>query len=260
VYYKQEDAWEFARTYAGDQVVPLRSYYLTLNLMDEAKHEFVLLRSMTPKNLDILRALVVVGNDSANYGRMMVYSFPKSSVVYGPSQISALINQDPFIAQQFTLWNQAGSEVELGNMLILPIGGAVLYIQPVYLKSTARLKIPELQRLIVSQGEMVVMDSSLQRALKTLEDRLRAKAEQWEAPSPATPQKPPAPPAQTHQASPPMPQPQPAPPVAAPPSALPPTQSSPALMPTPPSEPQMQSPNPQESPAATPKPISPAQR
>ncbi|HAA05044.1 MAG TPA: UPF0182 family protein, partial [Syntrophobacteraceae bacterium] len=209
VYYKQEDAWEFARVYAGNQVVPLKSYFLTLNLIDEVKHEFVLVRSMTPKNLDILRAIMVVGNDSTNYGRMLVYSFPKSSVIYGPSQISALINQDPFISQQFSLWNQAGSEVELGNMLILPIGGTVLYIQPVYLKSTSRLKIPELQRLIVSQGEMVVMDSSLQRALKTLEDRLRARVEQWEQrrgmfqappksspPITPAPSQPPAPPAQ----------------------------------------------------------------
>lgn len=260
VYYKQEDAWEFARAYAGDQVVPLRSYYLTLNLMDEAKHEFVLLRSMTPKNLDILRALVVVGNDSTNYGRMMVYSFPKSSVVYGPSQISALINQDPFIAQQFSLWNQAGSEVELGNMLILPIGGAVLYIQPVYLKSTARLKIPELQRLIVSQGEMVVMDSSLQRALKTLEDRLRAKAEQWEQrrgvlqpSSSTTTPKPHAPQPAVTAPSPTPPQtPQSAPSPAAPPSALPLTQSSPAPAPAPPAEPP--SPIQQTPPAPSPLP------
>jgi uncharacterized protein len=275
VYYKQEDAWEFARAYAGDQVVPLRSYYLTLNLMDEAKHEFVLLRSMTPKNLDILRALVVVGNDSANYSRMMVYSFPKSSVVYGPSQISALINQDPFISQQFSLWNQAGSEVELGNMLILPIGGAVLYIQPVYLKSTARLKIPELQRLIVSQGEMVVMDSSLQRALKTLEDRLRAKAEQWEQrrgvlqPSSSTTTPKPHAPQPTVTAPSPMPlqKQQPAPSPAAPPFALPPTQSSPAPAPTPPAGPPspiqqtLPAPSPlpsQEPQASPPKPAEPS--
>jgi uncharacterized protein len=176
-YYKQEDAWEFAKTYHGNKSVNLRPYYLTLNLINENKHDFILLRSMSPKNLDVLRALVVVGCDPPHYGKMVIYSFPKGIVVYGPSQISALINQDPYISQQFTLWDQVGSEVERGNMIIIPIGGTVVYVQPVYLKSSARLKIPELTRLIVSQGDVVVMDASLQKALGIMEERLRARVE-----------------------------------------------------------------------------------
>jgi hypothetical protein len=179
-FYKQEDAWEFARVYRGDTPVALNSYYLTLDLINEGRHEFVLLRAMSPKNLDLLRALVVVGCDGTDYGRIIVYSFPKSIVVYGPSQIDALINQDPAISQLFTLWGQAGSEVQRGNMMTLPIGGSIVYIQPVYLTSSARLRIPELQRLIVSQGDTVVMDISLDKALRTMEERLKSRLEQQE--------------------------------------------------------------------------------
>jgi uncharacterized membrane protein (UPF0182 family) len=285
VYYKQEDAWEFSKIYLGNQSITLKPYYLTLNLVQEQKHEFILLRSMSPKNSDILRALVVVGNDPPNYGRLIVYSFPKNMVVYGPSQIGALISQDPYISQQFTLWDQAGSEVERGNMLVLPIGGTVVYIQPVYLKSSARLKIPELQRLIVSQGEMVVMDASLQNALKLLEDRLRARAEQREqrrgqyqspplappAPSPAparqptpvvpsSPPRPQTPPAVT----PPLPQPspQPAPQPAPQPGPAPPhvPQAPPQVQPPPAQErpPMQEPPRVQEAPAPQPAPGAPS--
>jgi hypothetical protein len=205
-FYKQEDAWQFARSYQGDQPVPIRPEFLTLNLIREDKHEFILLSPMSPKNLDVLRALVVVGCDGSNYGKIIVYSFPRGMVVYGPSQIDALINQDPVISQQFTLWDQAGSQLQRGNTIILPIGGTVLYIQPIYLKSAARLKIPELQRLIVSQGDIVVMDSSLEKALQTLEERLRARFERIEQrlqqyqtpgqPPPEPPRQEPAPSAQ----------------------------------------------------------------
>ena len=275
VYYKQEDAWEFSKIYLGNKSIPLKPYYLTLNLVQENKHEFILLRSMSPKNSDILRALVVVGNDPPNYGRLIVYSFPKNMVVYGPSQIGALISQDPYISQQFTLWDQAGSEVERGNMLVLPIGGTVVYIQPVYLKSSARLKIPELQRLIVSQGEMVVMDASLQNALKLLEDRLRARAGQREQrrgqyqsvppapapapapqPTPTTPSSPPGPqtppaavPPQPHPSPQPAPVPQPPLQVQPPPQVQPPVQEPPRVQ-----EPPATTPAPGPRPAPTPEP------
>ena len=92
-------------------------------------------------------------------------------MVYGPAQIEALINQDPAIAQQFTLWDQAGSSVVRGKMIILPIGNSVLFIQPVYLKSTSRVKIPELQRIIMSDGQYVVMETSLDKAYNLIKHR-----------------------------------------------------------------------------------------
>jgi uncharacterized membrane protein (UPF0182 family) len=131
---------------------------------------------MSPKGRDNLRALPIVGNDEDNYGRIIVYSFSKERQVYGPSQITALIDQDTEIAEQFTLWDQIGSEVRRGKMIIFPVGQDLLFIQPVYLSASGQLKIPELKRLILSQGDVVVMDSSLENAFQRLKDKLTTKA------------------------------------------------------------------------------------
>jgi uncharacterized membrane protein (UPF0182 family) len=142
----------------------MKPYCVTLNLIDRERPEFLLLSPMSPKGRDNLSALAVVGCDGENYGDLVLYSFPKGMQVYGPSQINALIDQDATIAEQFTLWNQVGYEVKRGKMIILPIGEAILYMQPVYLRGASQLKIPELKRLIMSQGDTVVMDKSLEQA------------------------------------------------------------------------------------------------
>ena len=116
-----------------------------------------------------------MGCDGANYGKITIFNFPKGEMVYGPAQIDALINQDPAIAQQFTLWDQAGSSVVRGKMIILLIGNSVLFIQPVYLKSTSRVNIPELQRIIMSEGQVVVMETSLEKAYNLLQRRVAEK-------------------------------------------------------------------------------------
>lgn len=179
-FYNQEDTWQFARVYHGNQPSEINPYYVTLNLLNPDQHEFLLLCPMSPKGLDTLRALVVVGCDGNRYGRINTFYFPKSTQVYGPSQINALIDQDTRISREFTLWDQVGSAIERGKMLILPTAGRILYVQPVYLKSSARLKIPELKRIIVSQGEFVVMDTTLEAAFSTLQTRLQNRREQLE--------------------------------------------------------------------------------
>jgi uncharacterized membrane protein (UPF0182 family) len=98
---------------------------------------------------------------------LTVYKFRKEIQVNGPAQVESLINQDPEISAQFTLWDQSGSRVKLGRMVILPMGNAVLYVQPVYLVST-KVKIPELRRVIVSIGNEVVMDKTLWGAFNRL--------------------------------------------------------------------------------------------
>ncbi|MFW6271444.1 MAG: UPF0182 family protein [Desulfosalsimonas sp.] len=174
-FYREEDAWELAHQKEkeireiGSQ--SMQAYYLTLDLIEKNKPEFLLISPMSPKNRPNLRSLVIAGCDGQNYGKFYAYSFPKGMQVYGPSQISALIDQDTTIAEQFTLWDQAGSEVKRGRMIILPIADVVFYIQPVYLSASADLKIPQLQRLIVTQGDVVAMDESLEKAF----DRIRTK-------------------------------------------------------------------------------------
>ncbi len=177
VFYQQEDIWEFAKTYKGKESSEIRPYYLTLDLIEPGRFDFLLLLPMSPSGRDNLRSLTLVGCDPPYYGKIIVYNFPKGELVFGPSQIYALINQDTTISQQFTLWDQAGSEVDRGKMIILPVRKVMLYIQPVYLKSATRLKIPELKRLIVSQGQIVIMEKSLEEAYAQLQERIKAEAE-----------------------------------------------------------------------------------
>lgn len=183
VYYQQEDTWVFATSQsslASKQAERTRPYYLTLDLIEGDRLDFLLLVPMLPKGRNNLRALPIVGCDAPNYGRIIVYNFPKGELVYGPSQIYALIDQDTTIAQQFTLWNQIGSEVERGQMIILPVGKVILYIQPVYLKSSTQVKIPQLQRLIMSEGQYVVMEESLEQNYARLQDNIHKEQERMQ--------------------------------------------------------------------------------
>ncbi|MDD3582043.1 MAG: UPF0182 family protein [Desulfobacca sp.] len=179
VFYKQEDIWEFPEIQHGDQTSRMKPYYLTLSLIDKDRPEFILLCAMNPMARDNLRALTVVGCDGDNYGRIVVYSFPKGTLVYGPSQVDAFINQDTVIAEQFSLWSLIGSQVERGKMIVFPLKGAIYYIQPVFLKAAARLKIPELKRLIVSRGGLVVMEPTLEASFEKLDDRLQSKNQRF---------------------------------------------------------------------------------
>lgn len=177
VFYQQEDMWDFAKIYRSGEPINITPYYLTLDLISPPRSDFLLLCPMSPKGRDNLRSLVIAGCDPPFYGKIIVYDFPKGELVHGPSQIYALINQDTTIAQQFTLWDQIGSEVARGKMIILPVGEVILYIQPVYLKAATQLKIPELKRLIMSQGQVVVMERSLEEAYAELQQRTESEME-----------------------------------------------------------------------------------
>ena len=166
-FYKDEDLLEFAKLPRQDSLIRMRPYYLTTDLIEEGRQEFLLVNPFLPVGLDNLRALAVVSSQPENYGQMLLYTFPKGSLVYGPPQINALIDQNTDIAQSLTLWNQQGSEVKRGK-LILPINGRVYYIQPLYLEATGQPRIPQLKRVIVSVEGRVVMDTSIENALRRL--------------------------------------------------------------------------------------------
>jgi uncharacterized membrane protein (UPF0182 family) len=167
-FYKDEDLMEFAKISRQDSLIRMRPYYLTTDLIVDDKDEFLLLAPFLPVNLDNLRALAVVSSEPDTYGKMILFSFPKGSLVYGPPQINALIDQNTEIAQSLTLWNQQGSEVKRGKMIILPINGKVFYIQPLYMEATGQPRIPQLKRVIVSVDGRVVMDTSIEKALHRL--------------------------------------------------------------------------------------------
>ncbi len=163
-FYRQEDAWELLRNPSA------RTNYLTLRLFENDRNEFMILCPFRPAGRDNLRALAAVGCDGDNYGRIRIYSFPVGQQVFGPSQINALADQNTDVARNLSLWSRAGT-VQRGRVIILPLGNHILYIQPVYLSSQG-VRIPELKRLILSMGQNVVMDATLEGGLRKLERRL----------------------------------------------------------------------------------------
>jgi uncharacterized membrane protein (UPF0182 family) len=181
LFYEQAETWDFARV--NDAMV--KPYYLTTALegYQSDKHNFVLLEPLTPIGRSNLSVLAVAGTfgPSARTStairsdkQLIMYRFSRESQVEGPAQVSALIDQDPEIARQLTLWDQRGSRVLRGRIIVLPVGKSVLYVQPVYIVSTSGTRIPELQRIILSMGNVVVMDASLEDGIVELEKRLKA--------------------------------------------------------------------------------------
>jgi uncharacterized membrane protein (UPF0182 family) len=173
VFFRQEDIWDFPEIthhHKHERMIP---YYLTLNLINQNKFEFILICPMTPRARTNLRSLLVGGCDGDNYGKIFAYDFPQGELVFGPSQIDAFIDQNTKIAQQFTLWNQVGSQVIRGRMILIPISGGVVYIQPIYLKAAVGVAIPQLQRIILNKGEVTVMEPSLEEDLDQLDSRMR---------------------------------------------------------------------------------------
>jgi hypothetical protein len=107
-------------------------------------------------------------SDAPNYGRLLVYVFPKQKLVFGPRQIDARIDQDPVISQQLSLWNQQGSQVLRGSMLAIPIDQSLIYVQPLYLSATSPGALPELRRVIVASGNQIAMEPTLEQALQRI--------------------------------------------------------------------------------------------
>jgi len=170
LFYEQAETWQFANV-RGEPVMP---YYQTMDFGNcNDMEEFVSINPMTPINRSNLSMIGIAGTLNTTTCNLdykpgiTVYKFGKDVQVNGPAQVEALINQNPEISAQFTLWGQAGSVVEMGRMIILPMGNTVLYVQPIYLASTKN-KIPELTRVIVSIGNVVVMDKTLWSAFNRL--------------------------------------------------------------------------------------------
>ena len=176
LFYQQAETWQFPL----DGNEELKPYYLNMELQDVTRMEkFVLVSPMTPLRVNNLSALAIAGlrlrkDLEVEYSqKIAVYKFGTDIQVNGPSQISALVAQNPEISEQFALWDMRGSTVISGRMIILPVENSILYVVPVYLIAT-ETKIPELVRIIVSMGNETVMEKSLKEGFKKLEAKLRA--------------------------------------------------------------------------------------
>jgi uncharacterized membrane protein (UPF0182 family) len=177
VFYNREDAWQPSGDLAHGKVEPIMPYYVVMTIPGETKEEFALIRPFSPLTTNQAQprnnmvSWIAARCDGENYGKLLLFKFPKDRLVYGPLQISARMNQDDVISKDFTLWNQQGSQVVLGNLIIIPLADyKLLYVQPVYLQATVG-KMPELKRVIVSLGENLGYGSSFEDALTKLTGR-----------------------------------------------------------------------------------------
>ncbi len=160
-FYNREDVWTIPSEKFEGKEIRMEPYYVTLSIEDEP--EFVIMLPMTPKDRDNMIAWMAARCDR-NYGELIIYEFPKGELVYGPMQIEARIDQDPELSKLFTLWDQAGSRVIRGNLLVIPINNSILYVEPIYLRGESA-KIPELRGVIAVHNDEIRMASTLRDAL-----------------------------------------------------------------------------------------------
>lgn len=171
VFYNREDDWRFATELYDGAQQEVEPDYLIMKLPGDTTEEFVLILTFTPVNRDNTIAWMAARSDGADYGKLSLYEFPKQELVYGPFQIEARIDQDPAIAEQITLWSQRGSRVIRGDILVIPIDGSLLYVQPLYLRA-AKGELPELTRIIVAYDREIVMTPTLEQSLAAVFDRV----------------------------------------------------------------------------------------
>ncbi len=166
VFYNKEDLWSIPTEIYGDKEVVMEPYYLVTGLEDERDEDFILILPFTPARKNNMIAWLAAKSDfNEDYGKLILYKFPKQALTFGPMQVEARIDQDSEISRQLTLWNQRGSSVIRGNLIVIPIKGTLLYIEPLYLRSE-QSELPELKRVIVAYGNRIVMDTTLDEALR----------------------------------------------------------------------------------------------
>jgi uncharacterized protein len=168
-FYDGQERWTIAQEEVGGQILPIEPFYVTLALPEEQANDFTLIRPFTPGGSQARQNMtgwMAARLDGENGPRLVVYKFPRQSLVLGPRQIEARIDQDPEISSQLTLWSQSGSEVIRGNMLVIPIESGLIYVQPLYLRATGtEAAFPELREVIVATSEQVAMRPTLDEAL-----------------------------------------------------------------------------------------------
>jgi len=160
VFYNKEDQWEIPSI----AEVTMTPRHMIMKLPGETKEEFILMLPFTPRAKDNLSAWMVARNDGEQYGKLVVYRFPKDKLVFGPKQVIGRINQDAEVSRQISLWDQRGSQVIQGPLLVIPIEESLVYVRPLYLKAEAG-KIPELKRVIVAYQNKIAMEETLEAGL-----------------------------------------------------------------------------------------------
>ena len=167
IFFNREDIWDIPTEIFIDQEQPLEPYYVIMRLPGEAQEEFALILPFRPANRNNTIAWLAARSDGEQFGKLLVFRFPTDKLVFGPSQVESRIDQDTTIAAQISLWNQSGSQVIRGNLLMIPIGEGNLFVEPIYLQATAS-RLPELKRVVVVNGNAIAMEPTLEEALEVV--------------------------------------------------------------------------------------------
>lgn len=163
-FYNKEDVWAIPTEIFGAEPQPMEPYYVLTRLDQGGPVEFVLILPFTPSGRQNMIAWMAARSDPERYGAVILYRLTKERLIFGPQQIEARIDQEPTVSAQLTLWSQRGSRVIRGNLLVIPIGEAFLYVEPLYLLAEQG-QIPELKQVIVATEQRVAMAPTLEQAL-----------------------------------------------------------------------------------------------
>jgi uncharacterized membrane protein (UPF0182 family) len=180
-FFQREDVWNVAQQVGLDshnnkQVQQIDPYFVLMQLPGEqAQHEFVLILPFTPAGRNNLIGWMAGRCDAENYGKLLIYNFPKSRLIDGPLQIEARIDQNSQLSSQFTLWNQQGSHVLRGHLLVIPIGRSLLYVEPIYLKAESS-PMPELRLVVLATQDRLGYGQSFDEAMTNIFGDLRPSA------------------------------------------------------------------------------------
>jgi len=174
-FYNKEDLWDVAKTVRtlGKDAEPMSPTYVVASLPGGDKAEFLLILPFTPRNKDNMIGLMVARCDGDHLGEVVVLQLSKQELIFGPMQIEARINQDQTISKDLTLWNQQGSQVLRGQMLVLPIADTFLYVEPLYIQSSAA-KMPQLKKIVLAMGNLLIYTDTYDQALAQLSNVMQS--------------------------------------------------------------------------------------
>ena len=169
VFYNREDQWKIPNEIYSGNSIKMEPYYVLLNLPGtNNESNFIMMTPFTPRGKDNMISWMGAKSNPGEYGEKIVYQFSKQELIYGPTQIESRIDQDTEISQRMTLWSQSGSRVIRGNLLVIPVDGSLLYVEPVYLRSSGNSSIPQLKRIIVAYGDQLAMREDLNSSLQAV--------------------------------------------------------------------------------------------
>jgi uncharacterized protein len=168
-FYNKEDLWDVARNVQGQDTRPqaVTPTYVVATLPGESQPEFLLILPFTPRSKDNMIGVMVARCDGEHLGELVILQLSKQALIYGPMQIEARINQDQNISKDLTLWNQQGSRVLRGQMLVLPVENTFLFVEPIYIQA-GEARMPQLKKIVLAMGNTLIYRDTYEQALAEL--------------------------------------------------------------------------------------------